>query len=424
MSDKIPDLMKLGEIETDMAQVVSTDIIEPTVFSQSFCRFALDRRVGFLHSNSKITVSVTPKTNDISFFPLNIGCHSLIKNARLLIGQREVESVSDVGFLSGYQSEFVTNENNKERQRFVDGRSMAHKNTVEEGALSSNNYSLDVGMAQKKTAGGVDTKLPVFMIMDATKTAESPVYSIFLSNLSGANRSQLLCCDSAGDQGVEYDIDQNEVKLIYDSITYDGSVMEKYRQNNSNITFQFSEYSLAKRTGDDSAFTGLKFDVGGNGRLCSRIIYGLQPDTSFEDRSLVNGYRGQAPTDGNNLTMNVMYNDRNIFSQDRSNSALLFSTTQQSEGAVPMVTRGEYTLNVDDISPNTLEGLGQLANLEGAFFWNSVRLNRSERVNNKGITLDYNNAGLTALATYTLRVWVESLKVATLKDGAFDCYFA
>jgi hypothetical protein len=89
-----------------------------------------------------------------------------------------------------------------------------------------------------------------------------------------------------------------------------------------------------------------------------------------------------------------------------------------------MVTRGEYTLNVDDISPNTLEGLGQLANLEGAFFWNSVRLNRSERVNNKGITLDYNNAGLTALATYTLRVWVESLKVATLKDGAFDCYFA
>lgn len=455
MSDKIPDLMKLGEIETDMAQVVTTDIIEPTVFSQSFCRFALDRRVGFLHSNSKITVSVTPKTNDISFFPLNIGCHSLIKNARLLIGQKEIQSVSDFGFLSGYQSEFVTNENNKERQRFVDGRSMAHKNTVEEGALSSNNYSLDVGMSQKKTAGGVDTKLPVFMIMDATKTAESPVYSIFLSqlfpmlrtfqlpaymidepifieitwqdklsNLSGANRSQLLCCDSAGDQGVEYDIDQNELKLIYDSITYDGSVMSKYRQNNSNITFQFSEYSLAKRTGDDSAFTGLKLNVGGNGRLCSRIIYGLQPDTSFEDRSLVNGYRGQAPTDGNNLTMNVMYNDRNIFSQDRSNSALLFSTTQQSEGAVPMVTRGEYTLNVDDISPNTLEGLGQLANLEGAFFWNSVRLNRSERVNNKGITLDYKNAGLTALATYTLRVWVESLKVATLKDGAFDCYFA
>lgn len=454
-NDRIPDLMRLGEIETDMAQVVTTDIIEPTVFSQSFCRFALDRRVGFLHSNSKITLSVTPKTNDTSFFPLNIGVHSLIKNARLLIGQKEIQSVSDFGFLNSYQSEFVTNENNKERQRFVDGRSIAHKNTVIEGALVSENYSLDVGMDQTKTVAGIDTKLPVFMVMDATKTSESPVYSIFLSqlfpmlrtfqlpaymidepifieiswqdklsNLSGANRSQLLCTDATGTQGVSYDITQSEVKLIYDSITYSGDVMSKYQQSNPNITFQFSEYSLAKRTGDDTAFTGLKFDVGGNGRLVSRIIYGLQPDTAFEDRSLINGYNGQAPLRGLNLSMNVMYNDRNIFSQDRSNNALLFSTTQQSEGAVPMILRGEYTLNTDDITNNTLEGLGQRANIEGSFFWNSVRLNRSERINNKGITLDYKNAGLTAAATFTLRVWVEALKIATLKDGAFDCYFA
>ena len=45
-NDRIPDLMKLGEIKTDMAQVVTTDIIEPSVVSDSFARFTLDRRVG------------------------------------------------------------------------------------------------------------------------------------------------------------------------------------------------------------------------------------------------------------------------------------------------------------------------------------------------------------------------------------------
>ena len=201
--------------------------------------------------------------------------------------------------------------------------------------------------------------------------------------------------------------------------------MEKYRQQNPSISFQFSEYSLAKRTGLDTAFTGLKFNVGGKGRLCSRVIYGLQPDADILSRSFCNSYRGNAPSAGNNLTMNLLYNDRYLFSQDRSNNALLFSTTQQSEGAVPMLLRQEYSNEViATITADTIQGMSQRDNLSGDFFWNSVRLNRSERINNQGITLEYANAGLTGAETYTLRVWVESLKVATIKEGKFDCYFA
>ena len=112
-NDRIPDLMKLGEIQTDMAQVVTTDIIEPSVVSDSFARFTLDRRVGFLHSNSKIALSVVPLTNAKAYFPLNIGVGSLIQRAVLKIGQRTISETQDFAHLHAYSSLFLTNENNK-----------------------------------------------------------------------------------------------------------------------------------------------------------------------------------------------------------------------------------------------------------------------------------------------------------------------
>jgi hypothetical protein len=460
-NDRIPDLMKLGEIETDMEQVVSTDIIDASVISQSFARFTLDRRVGFLHSNSKLTVALTPLTNTTSFFPFSVGAHNLVKKCRLLIGQKEIASTDDYAWLNCYQSQFITNENNKERQLYVDGRAICHENVYDSiGSLESSTVGLDLGNSGLTTgaigAETTDTTIPHFMNMNATNPEQAPVYSIFLSelfpmlrtfvlpcymidepifieiswqdsvsSLSGAANSLRACTSSVGTANVAYQIDTNEVKLIYDSISYSGDIMEKYKQQNPSISFQFSEYSLAKRTGLDTAFTGLKFNVGGKGRLCSRVIYGLQPDADILSRSFCNSYRGNAPSAGNNLTMNLLYNDRYLFSQDRSNNALLFSTTQQSEGAVPMLLRQEYSNEViATITADTIQGMSQRDNLSGDFFWNSVRLNRSERINNQGITLEYANAGLTGAETYTLRVWVESLKVATIKEGKFDCYFA
>ncbi len=50
------------------------------------------------------------------------------------------------------------------------------------------------------------------------------------------------------------------------------------------------------------------------------------------------------------------------------------------------------------------------------------RLNRAERVNNKGIDLVYKNT--VPGGNYTLRVWLEMLKVATIENGRMECYFA
>ena len=79
------------------------------------------------------------------------------------------------------------------------------------------------------------------------------------------------------------------------------------------------------------------------------------------------------------------------------------------------------------ITAETLEGHAQASKtvgLETLFRWNSIRPNKGERINNKGIDLIYKiPSGLTD-DTYTLRVYIELLKVATIENGRFNCYFA
>ena len=118
--------------------------------------------------------------------------------------------------------------------------------------------------------------------------------------------------------------------------------MQKYAEQNKQLTFSYVDYRLAKRTGDQTAFSDLSFPIGGNGRLVSKVMFALQPHNSLVPRSLLLGNCARAPDPDQELTVNLRYNDRFEFSVDRSNKALLFHTTQQAEGLVPMVMRDEY----------------------------------------------------------------------------------
>ena len=231
-------------------------------------------------------------------------------------------------------------------------------------------------------------------------------------------------------QQIQLYLIQDEVKLIYDSITYDGDIMDRYAQQNPKLTFQYVDYRLAKRTGAQTAFADLTFPVGGNGRLVSKVILGLQKNENFTPVSLCNGVIAKdaaGTTDANSLSLNLLYNDLFEFNTDRSNSALLFHTTQSAEGQVPMVTRDEYqTSPTSALTAETMEGHAQSSGtvgLGGLFRWTAIRPNKGQRVNNKGIDLVYKSPGLPA-ETYTLRVYLELLKVATIEDGQFNCYFA
>ena len=488
--DRIPNLVRIGEIPSSYGQVLQTDIIDPATFTQSRCRFTMNRVAGFLHSDSKITLGVVPVTNARAFYPVNIGIASLIKSATLRIGSQTVCTTEDFGQFHAYQSLFISNEDNKEREQYLSQRLVNHGMVYDSGNpaasgpppgtifpgsnTSAPRYGLDTGrnpLVNRLNGAGATQVLP-FQNHDATSAqtvSEAPVYSIYLSDLfsflktnqlpafmidqeihvdlefvdatsslGGSVQSQRMCVaqGQAAPQAV-YTIDESECKLIYDSISYDGEVMRQFAEQNKELSFQYVDYRLAKRTGEvnsaaappTDAFGSLVFPIGGNGRLVSKVFFGIQDDSNFVAESMLNGYvskSASAAIGSGKTTINLRYNDRYEFSDDRSNGALLFHTTQTAEGMVPMVSKDEYgDPAVSNLTTDLFEGHGQSGTADGLsrnFNWIAIRPNRSERVNNKGIDLEFDKD--LDNGTYTLRCYLEILKVAQIKDGQFSCYFA
>jgi hypothetical protein len=472
-ADRIPDLIKIGAIPSSYGQMLHTDVIDPVTFSQNRVRFTLQRVAGFLHSNSKITLAVTPLTSTTAFYPLNIGISNLVSTARLTIGNQTVCEVSDYSHFHQYQSLFTSNEDNKEREQFLSQRCIAHKpiyddrtaNTTDKPPNSAKKVGLDVGRNPVVASGGGAGAFELLPWMHHDSTSadtirDAPVYSVYLSDLfpflktnqlpmfmlnqevhidieftpavsslAAPALSRRLCVADSdnANNAVEYQINQNEVKLIYDSITYDGEIMQKYAEQNKKLVFQYFDYRLAKRTGDQTEFADLTLPLGGNGRLVSKVFFGLQKNENFTPVSLCNGVVAKDVPAGQSLSVNLLYNDLYEFNVDRKNTPLLFHTTQHAEGKVPMVVRDEYqTSNVSVLTTETFEGHAQnsgTAGLGGVMRWTAIKPNKGQRVNNKGMDLVYKATGLPA-QTYTLRVYLELVKVATIENGEFSCYFA
>ena len=372
----------------------------------------------------------------------------------------------------------MTNENNKEREQFLSQRCMSHApvyddRTVAGADLTPNGAAkigLDVGrnpVIPAAGGAGVYELLP-FQINDnssAQTIADAPVYSVYLSDLfpflktnqlpafmideeihiditfqdalsslGGAGFSRRMCVANGLADTTDFQIDTEECKLIYDSISYDGEVMRKYAEQNKTLQFSYVDYRLAKRTGEETAFANLVFSVGGNGRLVSKVMFALSDNRNMVPQSLLNGVVAKSSPSDNKLSINLLYNDLYEYNRDRSNPALLFHTTQQAEGMIPMVTKDEWKIGgsvvgggaVNGLTTHTMEGHIQSSDevgLASNFQWVSIRPNKGQRVNNKGMDLVYKNPNLD-VGSYTLRVYLELLKVATIKDGMFDCYFA
>lgn len=475
-SDRIPSLINIGEIPSSYGQNLHTDVIDPVTISQRRARFTLSRVAGFLHSESRITLGIVPKTNARAYYPLNVGVSNVIKSAQLIIGQESVCSIDDYSHFHQYQSMFVSNENNKEREQYLSQRCISHA-PVYDGSVndatdkpmnSAKSVGLDLGrnpIVNETDDTGAMQLLPfqVHNATDAQTIADAPVYSVYLSDLfpflkfnqlptfmmdqevhidltfqdemsilSGTSYSRRMCIGSTEDRTISYEIDTEECKLIYDSITYDAEVMRQYAQQNPVLSFSYVDYRLAKRTGDEDAFSNLVFPIGGNGRQVTKIMFAATKNATADPRSLLNNVTANQSSPDNNLAINLLYNDLYEFNVDRSNPALLFHTTQQAEGAIPMITKDEWKVGGTAAAPrnaltiDTFEGHDQsatIAGLGGQFAWTAIRPNKGQRVNNKGMTLIYKNPNLEA-DNYTLRCYLELMKQATITNGKFSCSFA
>ncbi len=405
----VPDLVKLSTIPVNYEQNIETDLIETSTFQEAtnvatgFARFDLQQK-GFLHSMSKLFVSLVPETNARAYLPVNIGIGSVIDRAVLKVGNQVLNEISDWSHLHMIKSAEIDNENNVEREQYTTGRVMNHSyvmrrvdatisvndfpNSEEYGLNNHRAYSGN-GAAAFGMAGGSEGfqgQIQPFAVMDATNAttiAQSPTYSIDLSDLFpflkthslplymidqqlsielywsplgslvngaiAAVPSSRVCVPQGVASGAQYRIDRNELKFCADYIFYtDNDAMERYKNANPVIEFAFPDYRLSKTTLTQAQLlAGQVRNIGMANRLVSRVLTCISRDDVTES-SLLSKYHSVFPTratatqNSGSVSYNLRYNDRFEFPISLTNPAELFTHFTQSE-SIPFVTRQEYS---------------------------------------------------------------------------------
>ncbi len=475
----IPDLIKIGSIPSNTAIEVETSLLEPVVFSQDFCRFVFQNK-GILNSNSKITIGVDdPGVN--SFFPLGIGAYSLIERATLKAGTKTICEVDDFSQFMAYQSLFLSSEADVEREQWTKGRCIATEYDYRNPTTpaSSQNMSNTSASFVKQTIGrepdgyanwtanGVTAtasydltlyphqqlrNAPVFQLaldelFPFLKTNQLPLFMMkeqvslelqFTPKQTGANSSRRLCVEGAEAITTECDITQTQCKVVADYLYYPQEMMIAYQNANRQMSFTYMDYRSMKRTLARTGANGAEDfiqNLGGAGRIVNKAIFCVR-DNEDNAQSILNRYNGipadvtydhedQDTSSAGSVTTNLKYNDTYVYPIDVSNMARHFHNVVASEGKVPFVSREMYSDQAESIGAVTTEGQDQATDLAGKFFWQSIRLNKNERVNSRGIELYQKIVTLPAGSSgYELIAWLELVKVATFDDGYLECYFA
>jgi hypothetical protein len=460
----IPNFIKLEQIPVNYIQKVESDLLEPVVFNQGgdttdgFTRFTLQNK-GFLHSNSKIFVSLQPDaTNDNMFLPPHVGIGQIIKKAVLKVGNKTLNELDSWAGLHAVKSSLIANEVNAEREIYTSGRWMSKMfNYNLSDNVNADTVSLYTGMEPDIDANTIE--LPNWFKCDGTtaaKKAECPSFSIDLSDLFPflkVNQLPLYMINEPvnieltfqpkklyrlqkgdGDTSdIAVSIDRNELKFCADYIFYGaGDEMERYRMANQDMSFTFVDYRLVERsTGQVAVESGIIQNLGMANRQVSRIVATLAPLSTANNESTILGqYQSIAPfitaegVQSVKTRYNVRYNDRFEFTSDVDNPARLFSILTESEG-VPYLSRFDYseqgTISSGYTSQYNLENTyDQGAQLEGQFFYLGTRLTNG-RVGQRGVevhlTGSFPNLDL-------LRCYCEYLRVARLSGGYLEIFNA
>jgi hypothetical protein len=443
---QIPDLIKIGSVPSDMEVDVDTDILDPVIVNNGFCRFTLLKK-GFMNSFSKITLGLnTFATETENTLPLNVGIGALIERATLKVGAVTVSQTEDFGHFYGYKSMFIDQSTMKEREQVLTSRlnclRLLYSNDPNT-PYNASNYGLDNGLEYNADdyVGLTEGLNP----HEFQKLGNTPVFQISLADLFPFLRYNSLPLymfeeqisielvfntnNSQRQVGVveASTINTGEVKLIADYIFYDGQTMSDFAEANKSMNFQYVDYQLNKRSLTQAQAQSKQIiNVGGAGRVVSKLFSALGDDATANGE-LVNVYRAEAPlpdADGNDgeLISNLRYNNKFLYPVDRSSTAIHFHDVVSTEANPLQVSRQMYANTGGTLTTEKYAGLDQ-DDLAGVFFYQADRLNRNERINSRGIELELKFSSVNN-STHTHRTWIEVIKQATLRDGMLDINFA
>jgi hypothetical protein len=496
-SGQIPDLLKIGSVPTNTQMDVDTDVLDPVVQNSKFIRFVLQNK-GILHSHSKIQFGYSSTAAD-GWCPLNIGIAGLVQRATLRVGNQTICEIDDFANFTSYRQQFMSGEAMRERLQYTTGQAMGKKvkynnegdnwDSTTPPAADSNafggggsltmsrgldwdhgrsSYAIPGTYTQQiqavemppymncsTRAEAVHTTTPTFQwalsdFFPFLKTNQLPLYMMkeqislefVLNDETSVGRGFV---EAGGVAATSFALDTTKTKMFADYQYYPQEMMISYANANRNLQFSYVDYRLSKLSFAATS-TGQQIrNVGGAGRIVSKIVWGMADnDPTPANSPLINwNATAVARTAGietlppiapsavtiaytnNSLAVNVKMNNGFLYPIDVNNSARCFHNVVQAEGLTPYVTREEYAREGNSLSRNTLEGHTTRDFLQGTSFWNATRLNRGERVNSRGIELYFTlNPLPTTTASYTMRCFLETIKFATLKDGMVSTMLA
>jgi hypothetical protein len=461
MSAQVPDLMKIGAVDTEMTQDVQTIITDPVVFNQVTCRFTL-QHIGFWHSNSRLVfqldetdpLNLMDGANANATFAVGCGISQIVERINLSVGGKTICELEDFAHFDGYKSMFIPNEVNKDRESVISGKILNHGLVLDDGSTNSaDGYSIDNGTYPNDVTGDTGAFIPLsasnttsasmlsagLQVNDNLLIRNGPSLSIAVSSLfpflawnqlplymmteevsinitwTPESSSRRACLNAVGsDNSQGFPILAGSVQLISDYLTYDQEIMNQYRDANRELNWSYVDYRLAKRSYSASTTGQTKqiLNVGGAGRIVSRLVCGMSND-NVDEVNMLNAFHSASPGLSTNnvqiLTTNVRANDTYLYSIDRNNLATLFHDVRQSEGLPPNVTRDEYSMesgiNVGGLVQGDTNGnynghdVSDTADgLRGRFFYQGHKLNRNERINSRGIELETSFSQVLALS--------------------------
>ena len=117
-SSDLPDILKVGPLKRPVNQSMSTDILQPTTFSQIGMKFILEKK-GILDSNSQLNIAQVvnetayPNVDTNAYLPTATGALAMIERAFLTIGGREISDLRDVGHYNTWKRLHYSNEYRK-----------------------------------------------------------------------------------------------------------------------------------------------------------------------------------------------------------------------------------------------------------------------------------------------------------------------
>lgn len=274
-------------------------------------------------------------------------------------------------------------------------------------------------------------QLPLFMMSEQVS-----IHLTFQTKQADAdaNKSVRISKTRAADLDKDITLNRNDCQMVADYLFYPQDMMEQYRQANANMSFQYVDYQFVKRTVAAAEYqSGLIQNIGGAGRVVNKVFVMSHFQNTNPSNHLLNDYVAEGPTvdatSTGTVTTNLKYNDNFLYPIDVQNDARHYHNVFISEGRVPYITRDAYrgegllaSKNASVAGSEDFEGHSMEESLRTKQFYTAYRLNKGERVNSRGIEL-YDTRTPLANAR-TMRVYLQVVKVASLKDGVFNVAFA